>query len=483
MAWHARLSASQTKDWANCPGTIPLKEYFPYDDPSGPAAQLGTCAHQLIEECLGKGLPPSAYEHRLIEIKHPDTDREEVVILPKSAKWPKDPKRVVFEVDEDMIEATTTFIDYVLGRLAELFPETYDATGLDDGVDYAWGKQAFAKGTIKLETRVNPLPERDDTGGTVDVTIDAWPELLEVVDYKNGTGVLVPVKDNWQLRSYTLGRAVEHSADLGEYEKYRYTIGQPRHHRAPPSGTSSEELTPAELGAFRRELQKACERVDAARALVEDMFQASAEEGSPPPDIDDVRQALYRQGHLSVGEDGSHCTYCPHINDCPAARSEVEETVAMDFDDEPGELEPPLGPNHLAAILPWKPFIENFLKRAAARAEELALEGKMPGYKMVRKGGNRTWKPDLDEATVRDRLVSEYGVDPAKLMTEPTPPKLKTGPQVEKLVPSKRRKEFDAEFLHKPDGGLTMVPESDGRDAVLPGDAASAAQDFDDVED
>ena len=216
MAWHARLSASQTKDWANCPGTIPLKEYFPYDDPSGPAAQLGTCAHQLIEECLGKGLPPSDYEHRLIEIKHPDTDKEEVVILAKSAKWPKDPKRVVFEVDEEMVEATDTFIRYVLGRLAELFPETYDATGLDDEVDYSWAKTAWEKGTLKLETRVNPLPERDDTGGTVDVTIDAWPELLEVVDYKNGTGVLVPVKDNWQLRSYTLGRAVEHSLDLGE---------------------------------------------------------------------------------------------------------------------------------------------------------------------------------------------------------------------------------------------------------------------------
>ena len=47
MAWHARLSASQTKDWANCPAIIPLGEAFPEDDPSGQAAMMGTCVHAL----------------------------------------------------------------------------------------------------------------------------------------------------------------------------------------------------------------------------------------------------------------------------------------------------------------------------------------------------------------------------------------------------------------------------------------------------
>ena len=28
----------------------------------------------------------------------------------------------------------------------------------------------------------------------IDVTIDAWPEVLEVVDYKNGSGVFVPIE-------------------------------------------------------------------------------------------------------------------------------------------------------------------------------------------------------------------------------------------------------------------------------------------------
>lgn len=474
MAWHARLSASQTKDWANCPGIIPLAEHFPVPDPSGAAARLGTCAHALIERCLGEGVPPSTYAGRLVEILHPDTEREGVSVLRKGAKWPADVKRVVFEVDDDMVEATTTFVDYVIGRLSDLLPGRFPPT---DSVDYSRGKTAVEAGVLKLEGRVNPLPERDDTGGTADVTIDAWPEVMEVIDYKNGTGVLVPVEGNWQLRSYVLGRAVEGGASVGDYETYRYTIGQPRHHRAPPGGCSSEELTPAELSAFADRLRAACVRVDGARALVEDVMQAAAEEGSPEPTVDDVRQALFRAGYLSVGEDGSHCTYCRHQPECPAARARVQETVGVDFADEPCELEPPVGPNHLAAVLPWKAFIEGFLKAAQAKAEETLLAGgEVPGYKMVRKGGNRTWKPDLDEATVRERLTSQYGVDPSKLMTEPVPPRLVTGPQAEKLVPAKRRKEFSEEFLYKPEGGLVMVTEDDAREAVRPADAADDFQ-------
>ncbi|KFH18475.1 DUF2800 domain-containing protein [Brucella abortus] len=462
MAKHARLSASQTKDWASCPGTIALKEHFPYDDPSGEAAMLGTCAHALIERCLEEGVNPVSYKGRLIEIIRPNTDEEGTSILRAGAKWPKDPARKVFEVDDDMVEATTSFCHYVRTRLCELLPSRYQ-----DADDPSISKDAVERGTLKLEGRVNPLPGRDDTGGTADVTIDAWPEVLEVIDYKNGSGVFVPIHKNWQLRSYLLGRAVETDMD---YSGYRYAIGQPRHHLAPqPDGISWEDMTPDELVSFRDDdLVPAVERVDRARAVLDAM---------DGPTLDEARAALYEAGHLTAGEDGSHCTYCVHLTDCPAARARVEETIGMDFADDPTELEPPTGVNHLSVILPWKPFIETFLKQAAAKAEELLMNGtKVPGYKIVKKSGNRTWKPDLDEASVRKGLASKYGVDPSKLMTEPVPPKLITGPQAEKLVPAKRRPEFEEEYLYKPDGGFTMVPESDKREAVDP--TAQAADDF-----
>ena len=479
MAWHSRLSASQTKDWFNCPGTIALKEMFPYDDPSGEAAQLGTCAHALIERCLGEGVSPASYEGRLIQIKAPDTPEEDTVILAKNAKWPKGTQAVCFEVDDDMIDATTCFIDYVIGRLVELFPEAYDTTGFGDEVPYSIAIDAVKRGQLKLEGRVNPLPERDDTGGTADVTIDCWPDLMELVDYKNGTGVLVGAKGNLQLKSYTLGRAVENGGDIGEYEEYRYTIGQPRHHRAPPGGMSWEHQKPSEMAAFRRQLIAACERVDKARECLETAQAHKMNDSDDPLTVEEAREALYNAGFLSVGEDGSHCNWCPHLNHCPAALNKVQETVGMDFDDEAEELEAPMGPNHIATILPWKPFIEKFLKVAAAKAEELAYEEKMPGYKIVRKGGNRTWKPKLVPAEVKARLIEHYGVDPAKIMNPAADPTMRTGPQIEKAVPSKMRAEFAAEFLHKPEGGFTMVPEDDGREAVS---MSQAADDFDEVE-
>ena len=479
MAWHARLSASHTQDWFNCPGTIALKEMFPYDDPSGEAAQLGTCAHALIERCLEEGVAPEQYRDRLIEIVKPDTPDEDIKIHAKAFKWPKQVGRVVFEVDDEMIDATTCFIDYVIGRLVELFPEAYDAPGFGDEVPSSIAIDAVKRGQLKLEGRVNPLPERDDTGGTADVTLDAWPALMELVAYKNGTGVLVPVWGNLQLKSYTLGRAVEGEGNIRDYAEYRYTIGQPRHHRAPPGGMSWETQTPAELEAFRKELVNACERVDQARECLANAASNMSKVEGRPLTVEEARQSLFDVGFLSVGDDGSHCNWCPHLNECPAALGKVQEVAGIDFADEADEIEPPIGPNHLAMILPWKPFITKFLNVAAAKAEELAYKDEMPGFKIVKKGGNRTWKPKLDTAEVKARLVSHYGVDPAKIMNPAAKPTLRTGPQIEKAVPSKMRAEFGEEFLHKPEGGFTMVPEDDGREAVS---MSQAADDFGDIE-
>ena len=118
MAWHARLSASQTKDWAHCAGTIALKEFFPVFDPSGDAARLGTCAHALIERCLEEGVPPSSYEGQLIEIVKPDTDDEDVKFLHRNAKMPP-PSRIVYEVD--VTDASHIVGKWVIGDVERHF--------------------------------------------------------------------------------------------------------------------------------------------------------------------------------------------------------------------------------------------------------------------------------------------------------------------------------------------------------------------------
>lgn len=484
MAWHARLSASQTKDWANCPGIIPLGEMFPRDDPSGKAAQLGTCAHALIERCLGDGVPPSAFLGRLIEIIDPDGPNEGTSILKKGARWPKQAHRVVFEVDDEMVSAATSFVDYVLRRLCELLPDVYcpRVAVHDEKAFYAWGKLAVERGELKLEGRVNPLPDRDDTGGTADVTIDVWPDCLEIADYKNGTGVFVPVERNWQTRSYLLGRAVEDDPkSLGSYAVYRHSIGQPRHHLSPEGGVSHEEMDEEDVALFQRDLLLAVKRVDEARAYMEEAAKSKHDADGGDLTLLEAVDVMAHGNFLSAGEDGSHCKYCPHKTYCPAARLQVQESAATDFEEEGTEedMKPPEDPEHIANVIRWAPYVRDYLKACEEAAQRLLLDGtRVPGYKMVRKQGNRRFKAEFDDGpdTLADAIVAEYGVKREELFDPPVAAKLKSGPAIKKLVPSDKREEFDEAYLFRPNGGLDMVPESDKRKAV--DGRESAAADF-----
>lgn len=452
---HKRLSSSQTKRWKECPGSVPLLELIETDNSSGHFAQMGTCAHLVIETALGEGKVPADYEDRIVQIKNPDTSDEEVVMLKPNAKAPG-ATATWFIVDQDMVEATTCMTDYVHRRMAELWPDQYNGNPRET-------LKAIKAGHLILEGHTNPLPEREDTGGTADVTLDCWPEIIEIVDYKNGSGVFVPVEKNDQLRNYAAGRWAE--ADYS-HSAVKYTICQPRHTNAPADGIMSEEVSPEELKAWIDDLREAAKRVDDASDITHDLAVEK-----DPPEI--IMEALYQKGLLSTGPEGSACTWCSLVNSCPAAKAKVQEVAAMDFDDDPEDLDPPTGPNHFAMILPWIPFLDKFCKEAMANAENYALTGgTIEGYKLVRGKSNRKWK-DGDEKELEDELVKRWKLKKADLRP---PAKLITGPQAEKLVPAKMRPQFNAEMLQKPEGKLTLVPNSDKKPAVdvNPGD------DFDD---
>lgn len=453
---HARLSASGTKQWATCPGYPAWMEAHPeLDGGSGYHAQLGTAAHTLGERCLREGSEPADYDGRLIEI----IDEGSTSILRKGAKWPKQATRIVFEVDQDMIEAVECYVRYIRGRILEL---------------------GLTMKNVRIEEHVVPLPERDDTGGTGDTIIDAWPDFLEVVDYKHGEGVFVPVEGNMQLRSYGLGALQEAGAD--DYATVRYTICQPRHRQAPWDGIMSEEVPASELLEWKDFLLQAAARVDSAREMVA--------EGA-------TLQDLHADGLLSVGEDGSHCTFCELKGGCPAVLAKAQETALVDFHDDPEPIDTP-GANRLPSVLPWVPLLDSWLKALMAEAEgTLMAGGKVEGQKLVRKLSKRGWiterriasEVEGEEATVEAvtpedialELVEEFGLDKADIYkeVEPTEPVLLTGPKMEKLLPKKERKRFSDRLLYKPPGGLTMVPEGDKRTAV----EVDPASDFEDLED
>lgn len=454
MAWHARLSASQTKQWWECPGSTVYLEHNPeLVSESGDFAREGTCAHFLLEHCLGEGSRPADYLGRTIRIPRVPGDGGKLVdgdafMLPEGQGAESS---LDFEVSDDMAEAVDTCVSYVRGRLLEL-------TGNEDTAE------AVRVGTLHLERRVNPLPERDDTGGTGDIIIDVWPEVLEIVDYKHGKGVFVPVQGNKQLRSYMMGSIEEFKAH--DYASFRYTISQPRHMNSPRSGIMCEDVTGKEMLAWQDELRRAAKRVDHVRSIC-----------GPDTGLNE----LYKAGHISVGQDGSHCTFCDLKAWCPAVAAKAQEVAAIDFADDPPERIDSPGHNQLSMALPWVPLLDAWLKELDAAAErELMAGNPVPGYKLVEGKSNRVLKPEYQDDEKLAEVAVKLGADRDKLFNPPKPPGIKTGPQIEKLIPAKRRAEFSSTVMHKPPGKLVVAPESDARPAVRPGQAVE--EDFEGVE-
>jgi len=141
MTKHARLSASSSAKWLNCPGSIKAEE--PYPNTSGAAAEEGTRAHELAEELLKHG-------------------------------------RCSGEYTKEMLEYVTQYVSYV----NELIGED-DYSFIEQKVEYS----TYAK----------------DGFGTADaVILEGATDILHIVDLKYGFNRVSAV-DNTQLMLYALG--------------------------------------------------------------------------------------------------------------------------------------------------------------------------------------------------------------------------------------------------------------------------------------
>jgi hypothetical protein len=439
---HAKKGPSGAERLHACPGALPVIGLIPEEERmgSGPAASLGTCAHFLLEKCLAEKKHPKEFEDRIIELIG---ETEDGSMLRPGAKQPTG-DRVWYRVDEDMIYGVGLAVDYVEKRLVEL-----DVPRTD----------------LLLESKTNPCPERDDTWGTADVSIDVWPILLEVVDYKNGYG-LVEHRDNPQLLAYLAGRA----HDTGwSHSRYMITVVQPNAHHE-EGRVRTFEVSKADLQAFVEKHRAAAILSDEAADdldLLGNDINAKLGRASNDP----TEGATWADAWLNAGE---HCdgTMCEGRLSCPAYRVWKQRKAAIDFDDEPPEVPKPktasLQDDTVVAILKWAPYLEATIRLARAYVAKRRKDGVIPaGMKVVRsKPRGRIWKDNtnphaLAKALVKAGYISDN--EQARLFTEPS---LITGPAAEKLVPSKLRKAFSNEFLTMPQGALTVVPEDDPRDAV-----------------
>lgn len=273
------------------------------------------------------------------------------------------------------------------------------------------------------------LEQRLPTGipnswGTSDAILFS-PEVVESVDLKYGMGVRVSAKGNPQLRLYGVG-ALEALADiLGEVEVVRLTVFQPR-----LDHVSTEELSAQELRDWR----------DSIKPIAESALLP----GAP------------------FGPSADACRWCPVSGQCKA---QMEWATARDFGLAPNHMEP----EELASALDQIPAIRQWADAVEAHSLNAAFsEGKpIPGYKVVMSGGKRSVADHqglIEAATAIGYSRDEVSTTKAKGIGE-----------LEKLL----KGDFPivaAPFVKKSEGKPSLVPESDGREAIDP--EGQAAVDF-----
>lgn len=388
---HSELGASVAARWMACPGSVALSRGQPNYETEH--SRAGTVAHYIGEQCLRKrALDP--------------------------AEWLDTTVNGV-KVDEDMVAAVRVYVDYCRGLMQE--PES----------EY-WVERHFD---------LAPLAPPAPMFGTSDFVIYK-PHLreLEVVDYKNGSGVVVEAKGNKQLRYYALGAALSLASETTlAVDTVRMTIVQPN---APhPEGVvRSDSIDYLALLDFSGDL------LTAARAT---------------------------QDPAAPLHPGSHCRFCPAAAICPAQHDHAQALAQVAFHDMPLDVPPApesLTPEVLGDILSKLHILEDWAGNVRAYAKHELEQGRpIPGMKLVAgKKGNRKW---VDEDATAQALTG-MGLEPDEYNVAP---KLKSPAQVEKLLSKSQKKELAALYAQS-EGAPMMVRDSDPRPALAlhPGDAFTA---------
>lgn len=168
---HAKLGASSSERWINCPASVKACENIPNTN-SNYAAE-GTAAHELAEKCLMTITPAKNYIGLTINN---------------------------FVVTADMAMHVQNYVDYV--------------TSISD--------------VLMSEQRVDFSSWVHDGFGTADaIAIDEKNKTLHVIDLKFGQGVAVYAQGNTQAQLYALG-AYDMLSHIYEIDFITMHIHQPR---------------------------------------------------------------------------------------------------------------------------------------------------------------------------------------------------------------------------------------------------------------
>lgn len=167
---HAKLSASGSHRWLNCPGSVGAESE--YGDKGSSFAQEGTCAHEVADLCLRNETSAESYLGQTIE---------------------------GHVVDSEMVEHVQGYVNFVISFEGELFPEQQ--------VDFSpWVPDGF---------------------GTSDAIV-IQSDCVRIIDLKYGKGVSVDAENNTQGMLYALGVYNDYGYLLDDQDRFIIHIYQPR---------------------------------------------------------------------------------------------------------------------------------------------------------------------------------------------------------------------------------------------------------------
>ena len=270
-------------------------------------------------------------------------------------------------------------------------------------------KENCSDPVVMVEQRVDFSRYVPEGFGTADCIIIA-DETLNIVDYKHGKGVEVSAEDNPQMKLYALG-ALELFDCLYDISKVQMTIFQPR-----LSNVSVFVMDKADLLYWAN-----------------DELTAKAE------------LAFEGKGELCCGE---WCKFCKAKANCKE-RARVNMEMAQ-YEFRKSSL---LTDKEVVKILcrideltSWASDVKNF-------ALEQAVRGKQwPGWKVVEGRSNRKY---TDEGAVA-QVVKNAGYNPYD-------EKIMGITNMTKMLGKEKFNELLGDFVERPQGKPTLVPEDDNR--------------------
>ena len=368
MPKHAYLSASASHRWLACPPSAKLCANIA--DQTSEYAQQGTDCHELcaylVEKALGRAVT--------------------------------DPTENLTFYDAEMQICAEEYRNYVLEQIEA-------------------AKEFCKDPQVMIEQRLDFSRWVENGFGTGDCVIVA-DEVLQIIDYKHGLGVLVSAGDeehggNSQMMCYALG-ALEAFGDIYDINQIKMTIFQPRRDNVSTYTISKDDLL------------KWAEEVLAPTAQL----------------------AYTGKGEFKAGD---HCQFCKVKATCRKRAEYNLELAKYDF-----EMPATLDDIEIAAILAKVDEMISWGNDIKEYALQQAQSGvHFDGWKIVEGRSNRKF---TDEAAVASK-VKDAGYNPYEK-------KLLGITAMSTMLGKKKFEELLGELVYKPPGKPTLVPESDKRPAM-----------------